>query len=78
MIDFHTNSIGRIKLQQTGDVQIQNVKQKRTSGARSVVIYTRKKHCHSADEWQMYFSLSVSRRTVLQDSNVPIAQGSIC
>ena len=28
----------QLKLQQTGDVQIQNVKQKRTNGARSVVI----------------------------------------
>ena len=56
MIDLHTNLIGRIKLQQTGDVQIQNVKQKCMNGARSVVIFTRKKHCHSADEWQMYFS----------------------
>ena len=56
MTDFHTNLIGRIKLQHTGDVQIQNAKQKGTNGARSVVIYTRKKHCHSADEWQMYFS----------------------
>ena len=57
MIDFHINLIGRIKLQQTGDVHIQTVFSKKArNGARSVVIYTRKKHCHPADEWQMYFS----------------------